>query len=232
MKNRELAKRYALIVAGGSGSRMNSKLPKQFLPICGLPVLMHTLQRFYEYDNSIEIVLVVPSLQFNTWKDLVKQHNFTIPHNMVAGGAVRFESVKNGLSALSDEGIVAIHDGVRPLVSFETLERCFETTFKEGNALPVLPVVESLRKKEVNMNKPVDRSKYFGVQTPQTFWVSQIKEAYKQPYDPAFTDDAMVLEQFGQAIHLVQGNRENIKITHPEDLIVAEAFMNHWTKGK
>jgi 2-C-methyl-D-erythritol 4-phosphate cytidylyltransferase len=225
MKNREIPKRYALIVAGGSGNRMNSTVPKQFLLLNGLPVLMHTLRRFHQYDGSIEIVLVLPLLQFEPWKELCSQHSFSLPYILVAGGSVRFESVKNGLDAISGEGLVAIHDGVRPLVSFETLDRCFDTALREGNALPVLPVVESLRKREGNLNEPVDRSKYYGVQTPQTFWLSRIKKAYQQPYDPAYTDDAMVLERMGEAIHLVQGNRENIKITHPEDLIVAEALI-------
>jgi len=230
MKNRGLTKRFALIVAGGSGNRMNSAGPKQFLLLNGLPVLMHTLNRFYQYDSSIEMVLVLPSQQFTTWEELCKQHNFTLPHTLVAGGAVRFESVKNGLDSISGEGLIAIHDGVRPLVSFETLDRCFETALQEGNALPVLPIVESLRKTEGKLNFPVDRSLYFSVQTPQTFWLSQIKKAYEQSFDPAYTDDAMVLERMGQTIHLVQGNHENIKITYPKDLTIAETLMKQWAK--
>jgi len=218
-------KRFALIVAGGSGTRMKSTVPKQFLMLGNKPVLMHTLERFAAYDSAIEITLVLPSSQFENWGELCFQYDFKILHRLVAGGDVRFESVKNGLSAITDEGLVAIHDGVRPLVSFETIDRCFKMAEKNGNALPVMPVVESVRKVEGDNSYPVDREKYVAVQTPQVFRVSEIKQAYSLGFDPAFTDDATVLERLGIQINLVEGNRENIKITHASDLIVAEALL-------
>jgi 2-C-methyl-D-erythritol 4-phosphate cytidylyltransferase len=218
-------KKFALIVAGGSGSRMNSTVPKQFLLLKQKPVLMHTLERFAAYDSSVEIILVLPSSQFENWGELCFQYDFKILHRLVAGGDVRFESVKNGLSAITDEGLVAIHDGVRPLVSFETIDWCFKIAEEKGNALPVMPVVESVRMVEGDKSFPVDREKYVAVQTPQVFRVSEIKKAYSLGFDPAFTDDTMVLERLGIQINLVEGNRENIKITHSTDLIVAEALL-------
>jgi 2-C-methyl-D-erythritol 4-phosphate cytidylyltransferase len=220
-------KKFALIVAGGSGCRMKTTIPKQFLLLKQKPVLMHTIERFAEYDSSIEIILVLPSSQLEYWEELCFQYDFKILHRLVAGGDVRFESVKNGLSAISDEGLVAIHDGVRPLVSFETIDWCFKIAEEKGNALPVMPVVESVRMVEGDKSYPVDREKYVAVQTPQVFRVSEIKKAYSLGFDPAFTDDATVLERLGIQINLVEGNRENIKITHATDLIVAEAFLRN-----
>jgi 2-C-methyl-D-erythritol 4-phosphate cytidylyltransferase len=222
-------KRYALIVAGGSGTRMNGPVPKQFMLLAGKPVLMHTLERFATYDPTIEIILVLPSAQFNYWKELCNQYDFQIPHRLVAGGDVRFESVKNGLAQIIGDGLVAIHDGVRPLVSHETIERCCNVAAKKGNAIPVLPVVESIRMVEENINSQVDREKFVAIQTPQVFRVSEIKQAYKQGFDTIFTDDATVLERLGTQINLVEGNRENIKITHSIDLIVADALLGNFT---
>jgi 2-C-methyl-D-erythritol 4-phosphate cytidylyltransferase len=218
-------KKFALIVAGGSGSRMNSTIPKQFMLLEQKPVLMHTLERFVLYDPSIEIILVLPSDQFEYWKQLCNLYGLKISHQLVAGGEVRFESVKNGLSEIHEDGIVAIHDGVRPLVSIETIGRCFKMAEAKGNALPVMPVVESVRMVEGNNNFPVDREKYVAVQTPQVFRVSEIKQAYELGFDPAFTDDTMVLERLGIQINIVEGNPENIKITHATDLIIAEALL-------
>jgi 2-C-methyl-D-erythritol 4-phosphate cytidylyltransferase len=220
-------KKFALIVAGGSGSRMNSKVPKQFLLLKQKPVLMHTLERFAAYDSSIEIILVLPSSQFEYWEELCFQYDFRILHRLVAGGSVRFESVRNGLSIITDEGLVAIHDGVRPLVSFETIDWCFKVAEEKGNALPVMPVIESIRIVEGDKSYPVDREKYVAVQTPQVFHVSEIKKAYSLGFDPAFTDDTMVLERLGIQINLVEGNRENIKITHASDLVIAEALLEN-----
>jgi 2-C-methyl-D-erythritol 4-phosphate cytidylyltransferase len=223
-------KKFVLIVAGGSGSRMNSTIPKQFLLLKHIPVLMHTLERFAKYDTAIEIILVLPSDQFDNWKELCIQHDFIIPHRLVAGGSFRFDSVKNGLSEITEDGIVAIHDGVRPLVSTETIDRCFKMAEAKGNALPVMQVVESVRVVEGNNNFPVNREKYVAVQTPQVFQVSEIKKAYGLGFDPAFTDDTMVLERLGTPINLVKGNRENIKITHTTDLIIAEALLKNLRK--
>jgi len=220
-------KKFVIIVAGGSGSRMGTEIPKQFLELCGKPVLMHTIQVFYDFDPESKIILVLPEDQQQFWKGLCLKHSFSLVHQVVSGGKTRFNSVQNGLSQIDGEGIVFIHDGVRPLVSWETLNRCLQTAQESGNAIPVLPVTESLRKLEGEQNISVDRSQYFSVQTPQTFRSEQILEAFQQDFDPAFTDDASVAEKAGFSIHMVEGNRENIKITTPTDLIIAEALLNN-----
>lgn len=218
-------KKFVIIVAGGSGSRMGTEISKQFLELCGKPVLMHTIQVFHDYDPESKMILVLPEDQQQFWKGLCLKHSFSLIHQIVSGGKTRFHSVLNGLSQIDGEGIVFIHDGVRPLVSKKTLDRCLEIARKSGNAIPVLPVTESLRKLEGDKNISVDRSLYFSVQTPQTFRSEQILEAFKQDFDPAFTDDASVAEKAGFSIQMVEGNRENIKITTPTDLIIAEAFL-------
>jgi len=218
---------YALIVAGGSGSRMNADVPKQFLLLNDKPVLMHTIERFHEYDNAMEIIVVLPEAQFPLWENLCHEYKFSIRHQLVAGGSVRFESVKNGLSRIQDDGVVAIHDGVRPLVSLETIGRCFEIARLKGNAIPVMPVIESLRMIDGENSKAVDRSSFVTIQTPQVFSISDIKSAYNQSFNEVFTDDASVLEAAGLAINLVEGNIENIKITHPADLILAGMLIKN-----
>lgn len=218
-------KQFALIVAGGNGSRMNSEIPKQFLLLNDLPVLMHSINRFYHFNSEIEIVLVLPEAQFGMWRSLCKKYGFTVKHQVIAGGENRFQSVKNGLDSINNKGIVFIHDGVRPLVSSKTINQCMETTIEKGNAVPAGAVVESLRMVENGVNKIVDRDKFVNIQTPQTFYVEEIKAAYAKGFDPLFTDDTSVLERSGKTINLVEGNRENIKITHPADLIVAEALL-------
>jgi 2-C-methyl-D-erythritol 4-phosphate cytidylyltransferase len=223
-------KKFVIIVAGGSGSRMGAELPKQFLELCGKPVLMHTIQVFFDFDPECELILVLPASQQEFWADLCLKHSFSLPHQIASGGETRFHSVQNGLKLIHGEGIVFIHDGVRPLVSQETLGRCFETAEKCGNAIPVLPVTESLRKLDGAGNSSVDRSLYFSVQTPQTFRSEVILKSFLQPYEPGFTDDASVVEKAGFAINMVEGNSENIKITTPTDLIVAEAFLQE--KGR
>jgi len=218
-------KKFVVIVAGGSGSRMGTEIPKQFLELCGKPVLMHTLQLFYDFDPQSTLILVLPPSQQEFWAELCRKNSFSLPHQIAPGGESRFHSVKNGLKRIDEHGIVFIHDGVRPLVSRETLERCFNSAVESGNAIPVLPVSESLRKLDGDQNISVDRNLFFSVQTPQTFRSEQILNAFGQNDDPAFTDDASVAEKAGFVIHLVEGNRENIKITNPTDLIVAEAFL-------
>ena len=218
-------KKFALIVAGGSGSRMKNNVPKQFLELNGRPVLMHTFDAFMRYDQHIEFILVLPNNQIELWKSLRDTHKFDVTHKIAFGGDTRFDSVKNGLELIPDEGIVFIHDGVRPLVSEKTIENCFETALDNGNALPVIQVSESVRMVEGSENFPVDRSKYFLVQTPQTFKTQLIKQAYRMANSNSFTDDATVLESYGETIHLVDGNRENIKITFPEDLVYAEILL-------
>ena len=223
-------KKFAIIVAGGSGTRMGSEIPKQFIRICGKPVLMHTITAFNDFDPEAQIILVLPQSQFAFWDELCSKYSFTLQHQIVEGGETRFNSVKNGLSKISGNGIVFIHDGVRPLVSNETLARCAETAEKCGNAIPVVSVNESLRKTDGNTNCSVDRSCYFSVQTPQTFQSEQILKAFEQDFDPLFTDDASVAEKAGFKIFMVEGNRENIKITTPVDLILAEAILSGKTK--
>jgi 2-C-methyl-D-erythritol 4-phosphate cytidylyltransferase len=218
-------KKFVIIVAGGSGSRMKSDLPKQFLELGGKPVLMHTIQVFFDFDPECELILVLPAAQQEVWAELCLKNAFSLPHQVVFGGETRFHSVQNGLKLIQGEGIVFIHDGVRPMVSQETLGRCCEMAIKDGNAIPVLLVTESLRKLEGTQNVSVNRSLYFSVQTPQTFRSEVILKAYLQVYNPEFTDDASLVEKAGFAINLVEGNRENIKITTPTDLIIAEAFL-------
>jgi len=219
-------KKFVLIVAGGSGNRMQGTIPKQFLELAGRPVLMHTFECFKDYDPDMEFILVLPRRQMDVWKDLCGRHHFQMEHKLAFGGETRFHSVKNGLEMVSEQGIVFIHDGVRPLVSKQTIQNCYNTAISKGNALPVIPVTESLRFLESEKSSSVERSKFFLVQTPQTFQTTLIKKAYGTATNDHFTDDASVLEGYGQNINLVEGNRENLKITWPEDLIIAEAFMN------
>jgi 2-C-methyl-D-erythritol 4-phosphate cytidylyltransferase len=218
-------KKFVLIVAGGSGQRMGAELPKQFLELCGKPILMHTLQRFFEFDPQSDIILVLPESQQQLWQELCLQYSFTLPHRVVSGGQTRFHSVQNGLKLVRENSLVMIHDGVRPLVSEDTLKRCCQTALQKENAIPVLPVNESLRMIKGQENIAVDRSLYFSVQTPQTFISGQILKAFEQPYESTFTDDASVAERAGYKIHLVEGNTNNIKITTPTDLVIAEAFL-------
>jgi 2-C-methyl-D-erythritol 4-phosphate cytidylyltransferase len=220
-------KKIALIVAGGGGTRMNSSVPKQFISIHGIPVLMHTFKAFLRNDSGFEFILVLPDQETDTWKQLCEKHSFAIAHRVVSGGQTRFHSVKNGLKQIHEEGIVFIHDGVRPLVSSQTIDNCYKTAMQKGNALPVIAPSESVRETFDGQNHAVDRSRYFLVQTPQTFLVSLIKTAYNTNFREEFTDDASVLEKTGTQIHLVEGNRENIKITWPGDLIIAEAFLKN-----
>jgi len=219
--------RSCIIVAGGNGSRMGTELPKQFLRVSSIPVLMHTIRNFHDFDPSIQLIVVLPADEIDNWKELCRQHHFDIPHLLIAGGDTRFQSVKNGLSLINDSELIAIHDGVRPLVSHETLNRCFTGAEETGTAIPVLPANESVREGTMNSSAPVDRSRYFLVQTPQVFKASLIQESYKQPWIPEFTDDASVAEHSGIRVHMVMGNRENIKITFPEDLRIAELFLGY-----
>jgi 2-C-methyl-D-erythritol 4-phosphate cytidylyltransferase len=226
-------KKFALIVAGGSGSRMGSRQLKQFMVISGKPVLFHTMEAFILFDPEIEIVLVLPENQKKTWGDLCRKHAFRYPHTITTGGFLRFLSVKNGLKSIpGDEGIVFIHDGVRPLVSQGTLQRCFDTAVQYGNGIPAITVNESVRVKDSGGSYPVDRSKLALIQTPQTFRLSEIKAAYQEEYCPEFTDDATVYEKTGKPIRLVEGNRENVKITWPEDIVYAETIFEKKLTGQ
>ncbi len=222
-------KRQVLIVAGGKGLRMGAALPKQFLPIGGQPVLMHTIRRFYEYDADVRIILVLPREQQPYWKTLCAQHHFGIHYELADGGETRFHSVRNGLEKAAEVGAIAVHDGVRPFVSKEVIARCFQEAEATGAALPVIDLVDSLRLVDPSgaQSKVVDRSLYRLVQTPQVFRAALLKEAYRQPYHSGFTDDASVVEAAGHSVTLIPGNRENIKITNPLDLQLAELLCPH-----
>ena len=289
---------YAIILGGGKGLRMGSDVPKQFIEIGGLPILMRTIMRFREYDfwarsnhnsqlstlhSPLKIILVLPKDQQYYWQHLCQVHHFTEDYQIADGGSERFFSIKNALALIPDDaqGVVAVHDGVRPFPSVEVIARCFETARQTGTAVPVVPVVETLRKThpqplpkggEFNATTPgttttstsqnpslreglrvgsctVPRSEYRLVQTPQAFDIQLHKQAYRQPFNDGFTDDASVVEAYwetphqlprggeqeasprggleGVGITLVEGNRENIKITTPFDLIVAEALVSN-----
>lgn len=215
---------YVIIVAGGKGLRMGSDTPKQFLPVAGRPVLMRTLERFREYAADLQIILVLPKAQQAYWQQLCRDYDFTVSYQLADGGETRFHSVQNGLAMIPDtaEGVVGVHDGVRPFPSVEVIRRCYETARTAKAVVPVVPVVETLRH-VAEGTKP--RGDYRLVQTPQTFDIQLLKAANGQPYCDDFTDDASVVESYGHAITLVDGNRENIKITTPYDLKIAEVLV-------
>jgi len=216
--------KYAIIVAGGKGLRMSADVPKQFILLKDKPILMHTIERFFNFDYSIKIILVLPKEHISLWQQLCEKHDFKINCTIAEGGAERFFSVKNGLNFVEKDSIVAIHDGVRPFVSRETLKNCFTTAEKLGNAVPIVPLNESVRWVENSENRHISRSNLRIVQTPQVFNSEVLLNAYKQPFSEHFTDDASVVEAFGEKINLVDGNPENIKITTKSDLRVADFF--------
>ena len=220
-------KQYAVIVAGGSGSRMKSEIPKQYLPINGLPVLMHTIKAFYNYNNALSIIVVLPPNDLKLWEELCDAYQFKLPIQVTSGGTTRFQSVRNGLDKVGPDGVVAIHDGVRPIVNKEIIAASFEIAALHGSAIAAVRLKESIRVTDKDQTKTADRSKYRIIQTPQTFQVRIIKEAYQIQEDPQFTDDASVLEKSGHKISLFEGSYKNIKITTPEDLIIAEAFLKN-----
>ena len=256
---------YVIIVAGGKGLRMGSDTPKQFLPVCGRPVLMRTIERFREYSADLQIILVLPEAQQAYWHELCKEYGFDVSYQLANGGETRFHSVQHGLALIPDDaqGVVGVHDGVRPFPSVEVIRRCYETARTARAVVPVIPVVETLRhlscnglngqtraesKESVsvrnvrcnnnesvkahevrcsnNMSETVPRDDYRLVQTPQTFDIQLLKAANQQPYNDGFTDDASVVESYGHAITLVEGNRENIKITTPYDLMIAKVLAD------
>ena len=215
-------KKHIIIVAGGKGLRMGGDIPKQFLPVCGKPVLMRTLEAFHAYDASIHIVLVLPVSQQAYWKELCHEYRFTMPHDIADGGETRFHSVKNGLDLVGGEGLIGVHDGVRPFVSREVIARCYEEAGVRKAVVPVIGVVETVRHLTEEGSETVPRDRYKLVQTPQVFDVALLRRAYRQDYTDLFTDDASVVEALGEKVHLVEGNRENIKLTTPFDLKLAE----------
>ena len=215
-------KKVALIVAGGKGERMNTDIPKQFLVLNDLPILMHSLNAFSHLDK---IILVLPRAQIENWEELCKQYNFILKHTVVAGGINRFGSVKNGLAKIDEGSIVAIHDGVRPLVSKNLINKLIGATKKGNGIIPIVAVKDSIRKVEGYKSKAVSRSNLYKVQTPQCFFASTIKDAYKQNFSLFFTDDASVLESNGGKIITIIGEEKNLKITTEEDLMLAEALI-------
>ena len=231
---------YVIIVAGGKGLRMGSDIPKQFLPIGGKPVLMRTIDRFREYSPTLQIILVLPKAQQDYWRQLCKEYAFPLPSTgevgkgfylLADGGETRYHSVQNGLALIPDnaEGVVGVHDGVRPFPSVEVIRNCYETAREKKAVIPVIPVVETVRHLSPSTLPPssqtVPRDEYRLVQTPQCFDIQLFKAANRQPYNDGFTDDASVVEAFGYHITLVEGNRENIKITTPYDLKIAEVLI-------
>ena len=218
---------YIIIVAGGKGLRMGSDVPKQFLPIKGMPVLMRTISRFHECNPSMQIILVLPHHQQQYWYDLCSQYAFDIAHTVVDGGDTRFASSHNGLAAIPDDatGTVGIHDGVRPFVAAEVISRCYDAARTHGAAIPVMPVTDTLRHIDsATTGHNVLRTDYRIVQTPQVFDIALLKRAFTQPFREEFTDDASVVEAMGCSVEMVEGNRENIKITTPFDLKIAETL--------
>jgi len=216
---------YALIVAGGKGTRIKSKLPKQFLELNGLPILMHTINAFVRYSTSVRIILVLPEDDFEIWNALCEKFSFKVPVILERGGESRFQSVKNGLDKIEGNGLVAIHDGVRPLVSEDIIGASFRLAAVHQSAVAAVRLKESIRMTDQDNTKAMDRSRFRLIQTPQTFQIDLIKKAYQQKEDASMTDDASVAERAGHIISLFEGSYENIKITTPEDLIVADALM-------
>ncbi|MBN1250821.1 MAG: 2-C-methyl-D-erythritol 4-phosphate cytidylyltransferase [Bacteroidales bacterium] len=220
--------KFAIIVAAGSGERFSGNIPKQFVLLKGLPILMHSINAFFNFDNSIKIIVVLSDNQTHTWKELCSKYEFEINHKIVNGGQTRFESVKNGLSTINEDSLIAIHDGVRPLVSNTTIKNCFSTAQMLGNAIPVVEPVDSVREIGFNESFSLKRNNLRLIQTPQVFKTEILKIAYQQNYNSTFTDDANVVESIGEKINLVEGNIENIKITTNTDLIIAEALINNF----
>lgn len=219
-------KKHIIIVAGGKGLRMGGDIPKQFLPVCGKPVLMRTLEAFHAYDSSMHLILVLPVSQQDYWKKLCKEYQFELLHDVANGGETRFHSVMNGLALVEGEGLVGVHDGVRPFVSQEVIARCYEEAKEKKAVIPVIGVVETVRHLTEEGSETVPRDQYKLVQTPQVFDVALLHRAYQQTYTDFFTDDASVVEALGEKVHLVEGNRENIKLTTPFDLKLAEVLCS------
>lgn len=218
---------YALIVAGGAGTRMGAEMPKQFLTLAGKPILMHTLEKFAELPSQPHIILALPAHTLSVWADLQASYGFDIPHTVVAGGDTRIASVRNGLAAIPDqESLVAIHDGVRPLVTTEIITQSYAIAEEKGSAVACVLLKDSIRYVAQNDTKALERSHYRLVQTPQTFQTWQIWEAYQQSDIEHLTDDASVWEASGRQVELIEGTYQNIKITTPEDLKVAEALLS------
>ncbi|WP_143307636.1 2-C-methyl-D-erythritol 4-phosphate cytidylyltransferase [Chitinophaga vietnamensis] len=218
-------KKIAIIVAGGAGTRMQSAVPKQFLDLCGKPVLYHSMAAFANAFPDMKIVLVLPEAHFSMANEVLRSFEQLPDVTIVKGGETRFHSVKNGLQEVKDDAVVFVHDGVRPLVSSSLVRTCYEETIAHGSAIPVIDMKDSIREVDGAANKALDRERYKIIQTPQTFLSEWILPAFELPYDPLFTDEATVVERLGRPVHLVAGEEANIKITRPLDLVIAAALM-------
>lgn len=219
-------KYYAIIVAGGSGSRMETSTPKQFLLLAGIPVLMHTITAFHRTAFSPEIIVVLNQDFHDDWKRLCSKYGFTLPHLLIAGGETRFHSVKKGIAFTNSPSLVAIHDAVRPLIDVETIAQSYINAAKNGNAVVAVKSKDSVRRVIGNHSESLPREDIYLIQTPQVFQSDLLKAAYMQEYTPLFTDDASVVEKFGAEIHLIPGNYDNLKITYPGDLDIAESVFS------
>ncbi len=222
-----MPKNFIIIVAGGLGNRMKNDLPKQFIKINNKEIILYSIESFLYFDPKIEIIIVVHKDYIQQLKEILIRNNLQ-DVKIIEGGETRFQSVKNGLNIVTDsDGVIGIHDAARPLINLQTIKNCFETATLKGNAIPVVPIAESIRENINGNSKHVNRNNYFIIQTPQCFTISKIKKAFELPYSENFTDDASVLEASGQKINLVEGNMENIKITNPQDLIIAKALLEN-----
>ncbi len=225
-----LSDEYVILVAGGSGKRMESPIPKQFINLLGKPILQHTIEAFYAYNPQIKIIISLHPDYIDYWEKVSKTQNTTIDYAIVKGGETRFHSVKNALAEIKSDGIIAVHDAVRPLLNTPFLAKLFEDASKFESAIPVLPSKDSLRKINSKENISVPRAEYFSVQTPQLFQSKVLFKAYKQNFKDFFTDDASVVEQLGFSVHTSVGLEENIKITTPLDIKLAELILKKKTK--
>lgn len=214
-----------IIVAGGSGTRLGGPVPKQFQFVKGRPLLMWAIEAFHRYDASMPLIVVLPQAHFEIWRALCMGHRFFIEHQVVAGGEQRYHSVKAGLEKVEGDGLVAVHDGVRPLVSTDLIARCFDAAHAHGAAIPVVPVVPSVRETTADGSRALDRSKLLAVQTPQCFHTDLLRKAFALPYDPTFTDEATMVERLGVKVSLVEGEENNIKVTSAMDMRLADAFL-------
>jgi 2-C-methyl-D-erythritol 4-phosphate cytidylyltransferase len=224
-------KKYAVIVAGGSGMRMGTMVPKQFLPLQGKPVLWYTLTAFLDSFPDLDIILVLPEAHIETGQEILRSTYAPDRIWMAIGGETRFHSVRNGLSHIHQHSIVFVHDGVRCLLTPQLIRRCFSMAQERGNAIPAITAVDSIRIEHFDHNEFIDRSKVRIIQTPQTFYSDIIKAAFEQEYEDTFTDEASVVERLGVKIHLIEGESTNIKITHPIDVLIAEKILEEREMG-
>lgn len=218
-------KKYAIIVAGGSGNRMQQTVPKQFLPLNGKPVISYSIEAFHAFDKDIEIILVIHPDYISLWQSLCAEFDIKIDFRVVIGGQTRFESVKNGLQSIDGEGYVAIHDAARPVIDATFVKQVFDQAEKYGSAMPGIGLNDTIRMIDGNSSVQLDRTLLRSMQTPQVFQIHELRKAYEQEFQPFFTDDASVMQSAGFALHMVEGRQGNIKITHPQDMVVAEALL-------